>query len=286
MMRTSAVVVLVLAGASGGPAAAAEFAISASPPRFELAANAGDTVRQVVELENVSGALASYTLETADWTLSPSGEVAFTRALSPGSCRPWVALERRAVTLPPAARFRYRFEVTVPPATGPSECRFAIMVSGEEQRVTPGQSASFPIVGQIGIIVYVAVGAAKPAVEIVSAAVDTRNGIATPVVVVRNIGTAHGRLGGVLRSIDAAQVRRSFVPTPLPIMPGETRTIALMIDHSDESGNRLRLDAARPEAPRATAVPPVEVAIKFPLAVKGTLNDGAQSFSFAGTFAP
>ena len=270
-----------------GPAAsAAEFAISASPPRFELAATAGSTVRQVVELENVTSVAAGYSFETADWTLSPTAEAAFTATLSPGSCRPWVSLERRSVMLPPAARYRFRFEVAVPPATPPSECRFAIMVSGQEQRVTPGQAASFPIVGQIGIIVYVAVGGAKPAVEVVAAAVEPRGGVATPVIIVRNSGTAHGRLGGVLRSIDAAGVRRTFVPTALPIMAGETRTIALTIDHGDESGNRLRLDAARPEAPRPVTDRPAEPGIRFPLMVKGTLNDGVQSFPFTGTFSP
>ena len=279
--------VVAIAVAAGAPAAAQLFAVSASPPRFETTAEPGQTVRNIVELENASLTPAVYTVSTADWTLSGEGAVAFQASLAPGSCRSWVALEARSITVPPRSRYRFRFEVAPPAGTAPSECRFAVLFSGAEQAVKPAQGSAVTVVGQIGVITYVAVGPVAPQVDVVGNDVVRVGGVATPVVTVHNAGTAHGRLSGVLRGIDANGVRRTFTPSPLPVLPGETRTLALDIDQGAIGGGRLALDAARPEAPAKAAdkASPADP-IAFPLTVKGTLRDGARSFSFTGTFSP
>lgn len=72
--------------------------------------------------------------------------------------------------------------------------------------------------GQIALIVYVAVGDVKPMLKIVKADVVTIGGVQTPVVMVENTGTAHGRLSAFLSGTDAAGVQREFSPSTLPIL--------------------------------------------------------------------
>ncbi len=184
--------------------------------------------------------------------------------MKPGSCRPWVAIERRQTTLQAKGQLRYRFEVTPPTDASPIECRFAIVVSGAEAKVSPGENFKFPISGEIAIIVYVAVGEVKPRLRIVKADVVTINGIQTPVLMVENTGTAHGRLSAFLSGIDAVGRKREFAPSTLPILPGETRRIALDID---EGGDAVEMqDRAAP--PKGKVEP-----IVFPLKLNGTIND-------------
>src|SRR5215469_897337 len=77
--------------------AAGGFAAVVSPPRFELQSKAGTTVRQVFELTNTDPAPTKFRVHTADFTLAQDYGVAFQETLQPGSCRPWVALERPEV---------------------------------------------------------------------------------------------------------------------------------------------------------------------------------------------
>lgn len=259
------------------PALADDFALSISPPRFELTAEPGQTVRGVAELTNAASTATELHFATAEWDLTPDGGVVLSDALKPDSCRPWVAIERRETTLQSKAQFRYRFEVTPPADTPPTECRFAIVVSGAEERVSPGKDVSFPISGQIAIIVYVEVGDVKPDLKIVKADVVTINGVQTPVVMVQNTGTAHGRLSAFLTGTDAKGKKRDFAPSTLPILPGETRMIALNVD---KGGDAIEAQAT----PGSTDTKPDVIA--FPLKMSGTMNDTSNSFKFDGVFEP
>jgi hypothetical protein len=78
------------------------------------AMKAGKTVRSVIEISNRSTAPSRYLMRTADWDFSADFSVNFRDDLQPGSCRPWVAIERPEVVVPGAATLRYRFEVSVP----------------------------------------------------------------------------------------------------------------------------------------------------------------------------
>jgi hypothetical protein len=259
------------------PTHAEDFALSVSPPRFELSAEPGQTARAVVELSNASELVTQLKFSTAEWELSADGGVILSEALKPGSCRPWVAIERRQTSLKPKGQIRYRFEVTPPADAAPSECRFAIVLSGSEARVSPTENVSFPVSGQIAIIVYVSVGDVKPRLEIVKADVVDIDGKLTPVLMVQNTGTAHGRLSAFLSGTDAAGIKREFSPTTLPILPGETRRIALTID---DGGDAVETQGASPP-PQASTRP-----IVYPLNMRGTINDSVNSFSFEGVFAP
>ena len=92
--------------------------------------------------------------------------------LRAGSCRPWVAIERSELTIPGGARARFRFEIAVPADAKASECRFALMIEGDEPAVAGGDIFRIPVRGRIGVIVYAAVGDAAPALEIVKVGVE------------------------------------------------------------------------------------------------------------------
>ncbi len=229
MLRDLLVACAALIAAIPAPVQAQGFAALVSPPRFELAVKPGERLREVMEITNASAQSARYRLKTADWTLDEGSAVKFEDALKPGSCRPWVAIETRQITVVAGGKYRYRFEVA-PPADAPAgECRFAILIEGDEQNVqTPGGPA-FPISGRLGVIVYVTLGGAQPRIEVIGARVAKVNGEDTPVMMVRNSGNAHGRLAGFLSGTDAAGKKLEFTPATLPILPGETRAISLVL---------------------------------------------------------
>ena len=214
---------LLLAGAGGLQAQG--FSAVASPPRFELSAAPGSRSRQVLEITNAGALPAKYRIRTADWSLTPDHGVVFHDGLRAGSCRPWVSIERSELTLSGGARARFRFEVA-PPADAPAgECRFALMIEGDEPVVAATDFFNIPVRGRLGVIVYVAVGDAAPRLEIVKAGFETADGRRTPAVWVRNDGNAHGRLGGFLTGVDAKGRELEFAPSNFPILPGETRAL-------------------------------------------------------------
>src|SRR5580704_8697866 len=189
---------LTLAAAAHAPARAQGFAALVSPPRFELSAKPGKTLRSVIEVSNRSTGPAHYLVHTADWTLAPDFSVSFQDDLQPGSCRPWVAIERPEVEVPGGGTLRYRFEVTVPADAPPGECRFAVMIQAAEPSIAKSSGLNVPVTGRIGVIVYVTVGAGAPELELLGPKVSTVNGQQLPVLRVQNSGSAHGRMTGYL----------------------------------------------------------------------------------------
>ncbi|WP_076999634.1 hypothetical protein [Variovorax sp. KK3] len=230
----------------------AQFSLAVSPPRFELSAAPGDRVREVLELTHSDARAGGYRFKTADWTLRPDGSVDFSDELLPGSCRPWVAIERRELSITPGRPYRFRFEVTPPPGTPPTECRFAIMIEGQQPAAAPGMPIALG--ARIGVIVYVSVGDVAPSLELAGATVRTVDGKPTPVLQIRNTGTAHGRLAGFLNGKDAAGTTLEMQASTMPIMPGETRDIALV--------------ATRPGDTESAVV------FRYPLDVSGKLEWG------------
>lgn len=245
--------------------AAQGFAAIVSPPRFELTAKPGEKVRQVVEIGNAGTQAAKYHFKTADWTLDKTGGVSFDESLQPGSCRPWVAIEKREVTVAGGGKYRYRFEVA-PPADAPTgECRFALLIEGDEQTVKAANGPPVPVAGRIGVIVYLSIGGAVPKLELVGSQVATVNGEATPVLQIKNTGNAHGRLDGFLSGTDAGGKKLEFSLSTLPILPGETRGISLIVNRGEQEALTK---------------------IKFPITVRGNLEWADKSVPFEQRFAP
>lgn len=257
--------IALLALALLAPAAQAQgFSAFVSPPRIVAQVAPGQALRQVIEIQHVGAQKGLYRLYTNDWSLRPDHAVDFQEALAADSCRPWVAIERRELTIDPGARYRYRFEVTPPAGTPARECRFALMVEGMEPARVQG-AVSFPVGGRIGVIVYVAVGDAAAALALAGQRVEPVNGRPTPILEIANRGNAHGRLEGYVNGTDADGKTLELAPADLPILPGETRRIAL-----------------------APVVEPGQTAptIRYPLVVKGSLEWGTQRLPLDATFNP
>ena len=262
--RTVGMLVSALLGLSTAhPALAQGFGASISPPRFELQLKPGQTLRQVIDIQHVGLQAGRFRVYTNDWTLQADGSVAFSEALAPDSCRPWVALERRELSVEPNARYRYRFELSAPTDAAVRECRFAIMVEGVDPARVAQANLNIPVGGRIAVIVYAAIGGAAPRLEVTAHRVAQVNGRALPVLEVRNTGNAHGRMEGFLNGADAAGQDFELSPSDLPILPGASRTVPLM-----------------PVTEERKPLPPIQ----YPFKVKGTLEWGAQRVPLEHTF--
>ena len=255
-----------MAAISGvGRVGAQGFAAIISPPRFELVAKPGAKLRQVVEVTNASAQPAKFHIKTADWTLDKTAGVSFDESLQTGSCRPWVAIERREINVSGGGKYRFRFEIA-PPADAPSgECRFALLFEGDEQAVKTTNGPAVPMAGRIAVIVYVTIGSATPQLELVASQVATINGEALPVLQIKNSGDAHGRLDGFLSGTDANGLKLEFSISTLPILPGETRAIVLSVNRGERD-------------------PPAKIA--YPITIRGNLEWANKSVPFEQRFAP
>lgn len=251
---------LVMAALVAPAAHAQDFSALVSPPRFEGQAAPGGTYRDVIEITNVSASSAKYYLRTTDWELDATGQAVFQDALKPSSCRPWAALERREIQVAGGGKYRFRFEVAVPADAPVGECRLAIMLEGEPQTVGAGNMA-IPVSGRLGIIVYVAVGGAKPAFHVEGTARTPVEGVDRPALKLKNQGNAHGRLEGYIDAVDAKGTKITFTPSNLPILAGETRLVPLM---------------ALPEKGKP------EPTIAYPLTLKGKIDWNNQRLDVDG----
>lgn len=253
---------LLISAAASGPALAQGFSVMVSPPRFELEMQAGDAMRNVVEISNLSDQTSRLSVRSADWTLDREGGVAIHDPLQPTSCRPWVAIERRQIEIPPRGRYRYRFEVAPPTGTPASQCRFALVVEGGETEVSASGGLRFPVSGRIAVLVYVSLGDAAPQFALAGTGTSLLNGQRVPFIHMRNDGNAHGRVMGFLAGTDARGRKLEFTPSSLPVLPGETRALALLASASDTAPGPLA----------------------FPITIRGTLEAGTQKLPFEQRF--
>ncbi len=250
-------------------ASAQGFSALVTPPRIELTIKPGQDVRQVIEITQVSNQPGRFRIYTNDWQLNAQGAVQFFDELQPNSCRPWVAIERRELTIAGNAKVRFRIQVS-PPADAPAkECRFAVMIEGlDTSRVSPG-SMSFPVSGRIAVIVYAGMDGTKAKLNVVgqsvTAGLEAKDRI--PMLSVKNDGDAHGRLAGLLTGTDARGQRLDFSPNTLPILPGEIRNVMLLISPD-------------PNAPIDAPLP----LIAYPITIKGNLEWGGKTQAFEATF--
>lgn len=266
MKRFVAMMVFIAAAVLSGPVFAQGISAVVSPPRIETEAKPGDTYRDVIEIANAGSLPNQLSIKTADWTLDPNGGPVFTDSLAPDSCRPWVAIERRELTIAANGKYRFRFEVSVPKDAPPRECRFAIMIEGAAQKVD-ASGINLPVSGRIGVIVYLGVGDVASALTLVGYGTQTLNGTKLPSLKVRNSGSAHGRLAGFVDATDVNGKVFTMAPTTLPILPGEEREIALTFQDGKE-GKKA------PELPH------------YPITVRGKVYDGRNPLEVNTTFRP
>ena len=265
------VVLAVLCCARAAPAA--QFALGVSPPRYELQAAPGQTLREVLLLLNTADEFGDYEVRTADWHMDERGGVAILPpTLTAGSCRPWVAIERRKVKLPPRGKRNYRFEIAVPDSATTGECRFALVFSqpppeaDPEDRALPSSNAiRMPIGAQMAVIVYVAIGDAKPRLRYLGAQLDGKRADGMPLLRLANDGQAHGRAYGDFLAIDSAGNRHELIATPAPILPGSEALVPLMHDPSLPEALRLPLKPPlQLHGSIESAGEPIQIDVKLP----------------------
>ena len=211
--------------------ARAEFDVAVSPPRFELKGEAGGVVREVLSITNGGGQPGQFTVKSADWWLDDKKQVQYNEGAPRGdSCRSWIRLERREISVAPRATRNFRFEVHVPKNMKAGECRLALLVSGEALKVldkTGRQKIQMPLIGRIGIIVYVTVGDAKPVLRLARLYIDTVDRKTVPFAMFQNSGNAHGRVFGSLEAKDAKGRTVELIAAQDVILPKDERPIRL-----------------------------------------------------------
>lgn len=211
---------------------AGPFEVAVSPSRLELIAQTGQRLGQSLDIQNVGRVPTELNIRTLDWSYSNEGQITYHEALLPQSCRPWVTLEKSSIKLNAQAKRSFRFQVQVPANTPRTECRFMLAIEGKEPAThtvlsARGASLSMPVSGRIAVAVYLMVGGAEPKLTIKQLNVQTVKGQRVPVVMVTNQGDAHGRLEGSLEAKDAKGQAFELVPETTPILPGQTRVLAL-----------------------------------------------------------
>ncbi len=212
---------------------AAPFEIAVAPSRFELTAKSGERLGQSLDIHNLGNTNTAVSMRTLDWSYSVDGQITYHDELLPDSCRPWVALERRTLNIAAQNKTSFRFQITPPTDAPRGECRFMIAIEGVEpsqQTIinSGGASLSLPVTGRIAVAVYVMLGGAVPKLELQQITMGDVGGKRTPIVKVSNVGDAHGRLEGSLDAKDAKGQTFSLAVEGTPVLPGQTRTLALM----------------------------------------------------------
>ena len=251
--------VAAVAGAtllSAGPVMAAAFELAVSPSRFVVEGKSGERIGQSIELHNLGAQATEVAVRTIDWSFSEAGELTFHDALQPGSCRPWVLLERPRLTVPARGTRSFRFQIEVPKDAPRGECRFMVAIEGVEPAQSAviqsgGASLDLPVTGRIAVAVYARINGAEPRLELKQIGVRAINGKPMPFVTVHNAGDAHGRLDGGLDATDASGKPLTLLVDGSPVLAGQTRTLPFTARGDD--------DRAAP-------------ALKFPLKAKGTLD--------------
>jgi fimbrial chaperone protein len=225
---------LFIALSTGTLAISGPFEIAASPSRFEISGKSGTRVGQSLDIYNVGKLPAEVALRTLDWSYSADGNISYYDELQPNSCRPWIALERKTVVVNPSSKRIFRFQLDIPNDAPRGECRFMIAIEGIEPAYkalleSGGASLSLPVNGRLAIAVYVSINSAESKLTLTHIGMREIKGKHTPAVTVTNTGDAHGRLEGSLDAIDAKGVAFELLPEGTPVMPGQTRTLPLII---------------------------------------------------------
>lgn len=225
---------VLVAGVLATSAFAGPFEIAASPSRFEISGKSGNRVGQSLDIYNVGRLSTDVALRTLDWSYSDDGNISYFDELQPNSCRPWVTLERKTITVNANSKRVFRFQVDVPSDAPRGECRFMLAIEGVEPAYkalveSGGASLSLPVNGRITIAVYLSVNGAESKLELTQIGMRDLKGKRTPTVTVTNRGDAHGRLEGELESLDAQGAAFELLPEGTPVMPGQTRVLPLII---------------------------------------------------------
>ncbi len=261
----AAVVLTILSGT----AVAQGFSAGIAPSKFELRAKPGDVIRDTLMIMNAGDKSAAYSLRTADWNITDTQGLEYIEDdLVEGSCRPWVKLERRGLTIRPNGQKRYRFEIHIPEDAPIGLCKFALLIEPATPVVaaTSGdQPIRFPVLGRYAVIVYVTVGDAKANIEYAGLGSGEMGGLQLPALKLHNSGNTFDRVFGRIAATDATGERFVLIASTFPVLPNHSEEI-LLVPEAAENGQAAK------------------VSMQFPLQLKGTFEIGGQRFSVEEQF--
>ncbi len=247
---------------------AAGFSAGISPPKFELKAKPGKVIRDTITILNATGKPAGYKFRTADWNINDQQGVDFIEdKLAPGSCRPWVRLERKSVKIRAGLQKKYRFEIHVPKDAPDGLCRFAILIEPDEKAIAgtgKDQAIKFPVVGRYAVIVYLTIGDAKADIEYLGMYKKRVSNLTLPTLKFYNKGNTYDRAFGDVTATDANGKRYELVVSSFPVLPGRTEEILLSPDQSEAPGKKIEW--------------------AYPLRLKGKVEIGGKTFRIEETF--
>ena len=245
------------------------FSAGIAPSKFELVAKPGKVLRDTLTIMNASETDAGFSLRTTDWDINETqGLEYFEDELVEGSCRPWVKLERKVITIRAQAQKRYRFEVHVPEDAEPGLCKFAILVEpANSATASVGNDGQirFPVVGRYAVIVYVTIGDAKAKADYSGLGSGEMGGLRLPTLKIQNTGLTYDRVFGRINAVDANGRKHLLIASAFPILPGHSEEILLVPDEA-ENGSVAKID------------------MKYPLQLKGKFEFGGEKYSLEETF--
>lgn len=160
MLRLSAKVGLTLAALlliSGVAVAAAQSApaqpksgLAISPPTFELSANAGDTLKNSIRVDNISAEPLEVSVDTRNFTaLGEEGGINLSEEEGQYSLASWISVKPGKVTIPVGESKVFDYTIAVPANASPGG-RFGSIVF---------KTALKPLTGQSGVAIGQEVGA-------------------------------------------------------------------------------------------------------------------------------
>ncbi len=208
-------------------AMAQEWAVRIEPETIKLAGDEGDVLEAEFALINTDDWPAQANLVAVNWKYDQSGRRVFGSEVKVANdCRHWWNKSVVELQLRPSVAELYRLEIIIPDDTEEMECHFAVEavpVSGD------GRFASRYLV------IYVNAEGAEPELEFNSLVMGKdAAGNKQPMVVIKNTGTAHSKLYGLLEGEDEEGQDLDVVVRSTEILAGETRAIPLLI--SKEGG--------------------------------------------------
>ncbi|MDC0949125.1 hypothetical protein OAS86_07275, partial [Gammaproteobacteria bacterium] len=213
---------------ASGTASAQQFSVAVGPPRLELQTANGELIRESLTLQNFGMAPSTYKVYTSEWRLEEDGSQHFDQELAQNSCRPWVSIERREITVLGRTKRPFRLEIRVPADAPLEQCRFAILFEGTEAIEGPqlNNGVSLPVTGRLAVIVYLTPKGARA--DLAFNRVDRADDGSLKLVLINN-GRAHARLDGYLNAQDQDGTRYEARMSTLPILPQQQRFLPLTL---------------------------------------------------------
>lgn len=197
-------------------------ALKTGPDMLMLEGDEGDTVVTEITLANPDRHPVPVRLETTNWALDEDGRRIFgVEEAQHDDCSAWWSEGFADLLIQPGAAIKHPVSIRIPEdLPGESECRFALVIKTSEE----GEHTNDRF-----IPVYLNVDGAEPEIELKGLVIKKTEEGRSPMIMVRNSGTAHARVFGMFEGEDAQGQELELVVRSTEILAGETRGLPLLV---------------------------------------------------------